>query len=195
MLKTDAPTFDRNSYMLKSIGFVSVFVLSSLAWAGQLPFGPFAGLDADRFAGKEQRRTLVEANEDCIDVESYRLPRHARPMAIESRDGGSRMYFGAGYVLVVRHSLCVLGGEKAPGYIYGYEIYPGTMADIERDHPAPFVAHTWFVDNTRMSKIDAANAKMLEERIPKDWIHDESDASSLKPKAIVPKDALKSPKE
>lgn len=179
--------------MLKSIALVSVSVLGPLAWAGQLPSGPLAGMDVDRLAAKEQQRTLVEANEDCLDVESYLLPRHAKPMAIESRDGGSRMFFGSGYILIVRHSLCVVGGDKSPGYIYGYEIYPGTMADIERDHPAPFVSHTWFVDSARMAKIDAANAEMLENRIPKDWIHGEGDIPSSKQNTGVPNEPTKTP--
>lgn len=80
--------------------------------------GPFAGIDPDRF-DPSLRRGLIEAAQDFAEVLAGRAPRHAGidrdgPIAA---DGGSRVYLGRGYSLLVLKRLSRFGGVD--GLVYG----------------------------------------------------------------------------
>lgn len=80
--------------------------------------GPFAGIDPDQF-DPSLRRGLLEAAQDFAEVIAGRPPRHAGvdldgPVAA---DGGSRVYRGHGYRLLVLRRLSRFGGVD--GLVYG----------------------------------------------------------------------------
>lgn len=80
--------------------------------------GPFAGIDLDQ-VDPSLRRGFIEAAQDFADAIAGRLPRHAdedREGPVAS-DGGSKVYRGRGYRLLVLKQLSRFGGVD--GLVYG----------------------------------------------------------------------------
>ena len=128
--------------------------------------GPFAGLDLD-VAPADVRPMIVAANEDCIEVSEYRLPKNAEPYPMVIQDGGSRAYIGVGYVILVRQSLVCVAPGPITGYSYGYELYFGTYAKFSENPGAhPWVSKVWFVSKDKIDAVEKANAAALKARMP-----------------------------
>ena len=150
-------------------------LLAPVIRAEQLTVGPFKGLDTDDIA-PEWRTMMVQGNEDCAEVESYRIPKHATPDPLEILDGGSRMFAGNGYVIVVRQSIFPIGGigKKLKGCLYGYDLYSGSIDDLMKAKaPAAIVSRVWYLSNKQMNSINSANAEQLKARMPKNWLKGE----------------------
>lgn len=80
--------------------------------------GPFVGIDLDQ-VDASLRRSFIEAAQDFAEVIAGRSPRHAGedregPIAA---DGGSRVYRGHGYSVLVLKRLSRFGGVD--GLVYG----------------------------------------------------------------------------
>lgn len=153
--------------LLHSIYFVLVAAAPVVVCAEVLEAGPMAGLDLDTVAA-DVRQVLVAANEDCIEVEAYRLPKHAEPFPMVHTDGGSRAFVGEGYVLFVRQSFAGID-EKNPtsGYLYGYELYCATYEALQKNgRRSPEVARVWYVPAARIDEMNTANAAELKARMP-----------------------------
>ena len=94
--------------------------------------GPFAGIDLDQ-VDPALRRSFIEAAQDFADVIAGRSPRHAGedregPIAA---DGGSRVYRGHGYSVLVLKRLSRFGGVD--GLVYGPVLsFDETFCPFER---------------------------------------------------------------
>jgi hypothetical protein len=118
--------------------------------------GPLAGVDVTGIPEKA-RAMLVAANEDCIDVTSFKLPHHAQPTHEYYQDGGSCVFASDGYTIFVRMSL--FPPTHGTGYYsYGYQLY---FRDSYRTTPAfPAISKVWLVPD---AKIDAMRKSINEE--------------------------------
>ena len=143
------------------------FVVTILARAEVIKVGPLAGIDLNEIPQK-WRAVLASANEDCLEVEASRLPKHSEPFPLEDHDGGTRAFIGDNYVLVLRKSLFPLSDtNKIIGYSYGYELYFGTIEDIEKNPGMrAFFSKVWFVTSAQLAAIEKANFSALEARMP-----------------------------
>jgi len=104
--------------------------------------GPLAGVDLDKVPS-DLRSVLRMANEDCVAIEGFRAPFHAKPSDLARRDGGTREYFGDRYRIVWRKTLFSTGAIL--GYSYGYELYLGPAA--ERAGAEVTVSKVWYVSS------------------------------------------------
>jgi hypothetical protein len=115
-----------------------------------LESGPFSGLDLS-LVEADFRSSVSEANEDCVLVENYRSPKHAKPGKSIIFDGGTRDFFGRKYRLTVRRSLIKLGGFF--GYSYGYELYFGIAA--EKDGARATFSRVWLISSEELKRKEA----------------------------------------
>jgi hypothetical protein len=153
--------------LLHSVYLLLVTAVPAALCADVLKAGPMAGLDLETVAA-DVRQMIVAANEDCIEVEAYRLPKHAEPFPMVHTDGGSRAFIGDGYVLFVRQSFAGVD-EKNPtsGYLYGYELYCATYEALQKNgRRSPEVARVWYVPAARIDAMNKANAAELKARMP-----------------------------
>lgn len=153
--------------LLHRVYLLLVAVVPVARCAEVLKAGPMAGLEWETVAA-DVRQLIVAANEDCIEVEAYRLPKHAEPYPAVHTDGGSRAFIGEGYVLFVRQSFAGID-EKNPtsGYLYGYELYCATYEALQKNgRRSPEVARVWYVPAARIAEMNKANAAELETRMP-----------------------------
>ena len=153
-----------------------MLIVATNAVAQPLERGPLRGLDIQKNLPSTVGEVVKRANEDCVEIEEYRLPKYAKPEPLEILDGGSRLFFGDGYVIKLKHSLFVPAKSSSDiaGYIYGYELFLVSSTDFAKSNSSPHVSHTWFIDKATMTKIDNANSQELERRLPKDWIREDT---------------------
>lgn len=142
-------------------------VFAALARAEALSVGPLAGMNLNEIPD-EWRQVLASANEDCIEVEALRIPKHAEPFPLENLDGGTRAFVGDKYVLIVRKSLFPLTATgEILGYSYGYELYFGTLGSLDKNPGTrALVSKVWFVTRAQMGAIQKANWGALTARMP-----------------------------
>lgn len=147
-------------------------VLASRVMAEEiLQEGPLRGLDVSAYA-PELRELLKKANEDCIEIENYRLPKHAEPSPSNMKDGGSRYFFGGQYSILLRNSLFPSpigknGVGKILGYSFGYELFVVPIEDLDKHAGMhPLVSRVWFVTSERIREIEQATTGDLQKRMP-----------------------------
>lgn len=133
--------------------------------------GPLRGLDVSEYE-PEVRELLKKANEDCIEIENYRLPKHAEPSPSNMKDGGSRYFFGSKYSILLRKSLFPSplgknGVGKILGYSFGYELFVVPIEELDKHAGMhPLVSRVWFVTSERMREIEKATTGDLQKRMP-----------------------------
>jgi hypothetical protein len=120
-------------------------------------------------SSSEVQRILVEANEDCIEIEHYRLPKHAKAVGPTIEDGGSGRFVADHYIIFLRMSLFPLlrnPGSVFAGYSYGYELYliSGELWEDASKWGSPVVSKVWFVTSEHMRQVSGGFAKQLKQR-------------------------------
>jgi hypothetical protein len=146
----------------------TITLTAILVHADVVTNGPLAGVDIDSTL-PNWRSMLVKANEDCVEVENFRLPKNAEPFPLVQHDGGTRLFIADQYIIAVRQTTFPLSEVPGPiiGYSYGYELYLGSMERLDKNPGLrPLVSRVWFVSATQMAKIEETNREMLKARIP-----------------------------
>lgn len=155
---------------ITSLLCVALLLVSHAAADEILKEGPLRGLDVSAYA-PEQRELLKKANEDCADIENYRLPRHAEPSPSGMKDGGSRYFFGDKYSILLRKTFfppaVTNTGLKGLGYAYGYELFMCSIEDLDKHAGMhSLVSKVWFVTEERLLEISRGTQEELEKRMP-----------------------------
>lgn len=148
----------------RTLIIVSMFEwLISIGYGRILESGPLAGVEVTS-------QWVADANEDCLEIEAGRIPKHAEPVPLEIRDGGSRVFCGSNYFIMLRKTsfpVLAANDNKILGYSYGYELYIGSM-DLLEKYPTyrPIASKVWYISNAEALRLKNANRAALDARMP-----------------------------